>query len=79
LALLCGAAGGPGAVVGTENKSGVVPADRRVDMPQLCRRRLTATMGCRRYAATLFLETIFPKLYPAPSSFALCPVCCCQR
>ena len=35
LALTCGAAGSLGAVVGTENRSGVIPADRRVDIPPI--------------------------------------------
>ena len=33
-----------------ENRSGVVSAGRRVGMPQLCRRWLTAATACRDYA-----------------------------
>ena len=54
-ALPFGTAEGPAAVtVGrAENRSGVVSAGRRVGMPQLCRRWLTAATACRAIAGSV--------------------------
>jgi hypothetical protein len=61
-----GTAEGPAAITvgGVENRSGVVSAGRRVGMPQLCRRWLTAATAGRGYAADLFLEAISLKHCP---------------
>jgi hypothetical protein len=72
-ALPFGTAEGPAAVTvgGVENRSGVVSAGRRVGMPQLCRRWLTAATAGRGYAADLFLEAISLKHSPEGSSLAV--------
>jgi hypothetical protein len=61
-ALTLGTAEGPAAVTvgGAENRSGVVSAGRRVGMPQLCRRWLTApTAGRASHHVALAADPLF--------------------
>ena len=58
----------------TENRSGVVSAERRGGIIKLCRRDRTAATPSPRYAAATFLEAISLKLCSDGSSLAVRPV-----
>ena len=58
----------------TENRSGVVSAERRGGIIKLCRRDRMAATPSTRYAAAIFLQAISLKLCPDGSSLAVRPV-----